>query len=95
MASIPQKQFVEAVEKLRTQDEVMFGRQWYMTRTCTGAYILTHYNTFVCGIMTDGRVTLGDKAYSNSDRDGINSLSMLVLGRQVCKIKNGEIVEVE
>lgn len=104
MSAIPSRQMEQALARLRTAPiagggccrRVRFGRSWELLNDLMGHYTLIHYGCTIFSIAKDGsrwwiHSGYADGGYSQSDCNGINSLSMLVCGRKMCRrIGHGE-----
>jgi hypothetical protein len=93
MASIPTK----VIQKLKADCDCTYyttgegrahdGRAWELRRTLAEGYTLIHY----------GKVIYSEKngleeGWSNSDRDGINSLLCLIGASERARIRNGWMI---
>lgn len=85
MGIVPNSQTRKAIEKVRFGGVAVYGskKEWELERH-HGTYTLYHYDTPIVEVTEDGVVTL-KRGYSASDRDNINSLTLLLLGKKVCR----------
>lgn len=95
MGIVPNSQTRKAIEKVRFGGVAIYGnkKEWCLYHV-GNIYRITHYGTAIVDVTEDGTVTLL-RGYSASDRDNINSLTLLLLGKKVCRMKNWRLVRTD